>query len=597
MYIVEFVIVRKAVLLRNIVRFGGILLLTAVIIPAAHAGETYMEDVAAAATDISQGGYDLALNDVNSALVRRSDDPLAHIALGTALLHTNQINRALKEFTTANNLVGGHPLALYGMGLCDLALGEKAEALDRFKSIKDEPNFDPSPVIAYIGALSGDYQQSATATDNAVLSQIAVERSLAAHDYTSARKLATELVKGPSGSPEQVGALVTFDPDRPVALTAPPLTREYKSPADPTTPLKRINGLLTLRANLKRADDVVYVIFYIDDKAVSIVNHHPYECQYDTRKLSNSAHVVKIEGRDAGGSVISTRSVTIAVFNRDSQRSTPEMGDEAAKVEQKLWESLQLKPSRRVAYYALLKCAEAENDRPAALAASECVVAMDPTYKDARCMLLKYYCPVPKYREVWRVKTTEKVAAITFDDGPSTLTPQLLKVLADKNVKATFFVVGMMAEANPTILQQMANEGHEIESHTYSHRNLEYISDAEIEREFMRNQATIRSIIGRAPHFFRAPGGHHNGAVAKIAAKYGLSQVMWTVNCGSSEGKKPQIMLKQVNGQTNPGSIILMHNVETITLMALPDIIDSLRAKGYKLVTLGELLQAGDRAH
>jgi peptidoglycan/xylan/chitin deacetylase (PgdA/CDA1 family) len=115
-------------------------------------------------------------------------------------------------------------------------------------------------------------------------------------------------------------------------------------------------------------------------------------------------------------------------------------------------------------------------DGQTALHHIEAVVAIDPTFKDARTSLRRYNLQVIGPRAgIWRAATSEKLVALTFDDGPNPApnrTPALLAALRDENVRATFFVVGHQAERSPQLVKQMADDGHEVANHSYSHFNL-----------------------------------------------------------------------------------------------------------------------------
>ena len=561
----------------------------------AAASDAYIEDIAAAAVHIEQGNYDRAARVINSALALRSGDPLAHVALGTVFLHTRQLDRALKEFTAANNVAKDHPVALYGLALYYLASGKSASAQNYLDRVAAAGTYDVGPTIAYLSALSGRYPEGAAPTADAALLQIWAQGRFKRGEYKEARRVLSGIVEGRCGFEEEFGAVMTFDPASAVALTGRALSKPYKPASEAEGGLGKVSGIFTLKADLRKTQGIAYVLFLVDDALIAMVNHFPYECEWDTRQYANAPHTVKIQGNGLNGVVLSERSVRVLVSNKVAPTSGVATGEDAERAQRKLWDCLRLKPSLRLAYYTLAKCAQAERDDAAALAALERVVAIDPKYKDARSLLARHYSPLQKYREIWRVLRKDKVAAITFDDGPSPRTGRLLDILAQKGVKATFFVVGSMAEANPSILRRIASEGHEIENHTYSHRNLRYLSGIEIERELMRTVVVVRSITGRSSRYFRPPGGHQNGSLASAAGKYGFSSVFWTVNCSKHQGTKPDNIVRQVASATVPGSIILMHHDEDVTLMALPRVIDALRAKGYRLVTLSELVTRDSR--
>jgi len=554
------------------------------------AGDAYIDDITSAAVAMEQGNYDRAVKDINSAFTRRSGDPLVHIALGTLFLHTKQPDQAFKQFTIANELSAGHPLAMYGFGLYYLSYSKIDSAKRYFEKASDGTMCDTAPVMAYLAALSGEDTDS-TET-HPVFLQIAAEKHLAKKDYKTAREIFQTMAKDWKGFREESGAVTTFDPKSPVTFTGKKLSKPYKTPSEAEPNLPKMSGISTLRADLSKAEGVSYVLFYCDEELLGMVNHPPYECQWDTRRYANSPHTIRIEGHSATGILMTEKSTRVLVSNTGPSLTAKVDPNEAKRAERKLWDCLKLKPSRRLTYYNLAKCAEAENDKAAATNALEHVVGIDPNFKDARTLLIRHYTPVAKYREIWRVDNKEKLAALTFDDGPNPRTPKLLEVLAEKGVKSTFFIVGGMAENNPEILQRIADEGHEIQNHTYSHRNLRYLPDIEIEQELVRTAAIIRKLTGKSTRFFRPPGGHQNGNLHTAAGRYGFSSVFWTVNCSKNEGTTPDNIVKQVSSEVAPGSIILMHNVEEVTLMALPRVIDALKAKGYKLVTLSELLSA-----
>jgi peptidoglycan/xylan/chitin deacetylase (PgdA/CDA1 family)/Tfp pilus assembly protein PilF len=552
--------------------------------------DPYIDNLTSATISMQQGKYDNAVAEINKALTQRSNDPLAYITLGVMFLGTGQPDQAFKQFTTANNLSKDHPLVLYGFALYYLSFGKTDSALTYFRRAGANGVYDTTPAIAYISALSGQYQEEQTV--NPVLQQIASQVYFKRGEYKKAREILQSMTSEWHGFTEETCGVMTFDPAKPLSFTGRPLSKPYKTPSQAEPKLKAVGGTVTLRAGLTKAQDVAYVLFYVDDDLLGMVNHHPFECLWDTTRFANSPHTVKIEGHNSAGIAISSKSTRVHVSNAGPSTASTVNQEDVKKVESKLWDCLRLKPSRRLAYYTLAKCAKAEKDDQAALGAMERVMGIDPRFRDARSLIIQWYSPVPPYRQVWRADTKAKLVAITFDDGPNPSSGRILDILAQKKVKATFFVVGGMAELYPDMIRRMASEGHEIENHTYSHKNLHYLQDVDTERELFRTVAIVRDLTGKSVRYFRPPGGNQNGNLQRAAGDFGFSAIFWTVNCGKNEGTKPEYIIKQVNNQTVPGSIILMHNVEEVTLMALPKVIDNLRAKGYKLVTLSELFAA-----
>lgn len=194
---------------------------------------------------------------------------------------------------------------------------------------------------------------------------------------------------------------------------------------------------------------------------------------------------------------------------------------------------------------------------------------------------------------VKRVSTDQKVIALTFDDGPHPKTTyEILKVLKEKDVKATFFALGENVKQHPEILAKAKAEGHEIASHSYTHRHLKKLNKAECGEEMDNAESIIGKIAGR-PTLFRPPGGLYNEDVLKEAEKRNYTIVLWSID--TLDWQRPGVgsVVKKVMDQAKSGSIVLMHDglYPMPTPRALEIIIDRLRAKNYSFVTVGELLK------
>jgi len=186
----------------------------------------------------------------------------------------------------------------------------------------------------------------------------------------------------------------------------------------------------------------------------------------------------------------------------------------------------------------------------------------------------------------------EQMIALTFDDGPADGTAKLLDILKSFDAKATFFVVGSQAVMRPELVRRMIEEGHDIGNHTYSHRNLALLPHTEVEKEIMKAAVVLRGICGRRGEFFRPPGGHLGTYTKQALSEYGLTCVLWTFNCGTFEGASAIKYEEQVISAAKPGAVLLMHNGEEVTMAALPGILKVLKDRGYKFVTISELLRA-----
>lgn len=204
-----------------------------------------------------------------------------------------------------------------------------------------------------------------------------------------------------------------------------------------------------------------------------------------------------------------------------------------------------------------------------------------------------HYAISPNVLAIRFVPTTHKVVALTFDDGPDPeTTPRLLQTLKEKQAKATFFILGSNALKYPELVKQAANDGHEIGSHTYSHKYLNQMSPAEIETEMEQTNQLIRQ-LAHEPNVFRPPGGAWNDVIAIAALLRGQTTILWSVDAG--DWRRPSIgrVVNRVLKNVKPGSIVLLHDgqpeLPTPAMVAI--IIDKLREQGYQFVTVSELLQ------
>lgn len=198
-----------------------------------------------------------------------------------------------------------------------------------------------------------------------------------------------------------------------------------------------------------------------------------------------------------------------------------------------------------------------------------------------------------KSRVVKSIPTTHKVIALTVDDGPHyQTTPELLAVLREKQVKATFFVLGANAEAHPDIVRQTVADGHEIASHAYSHKRLNKLSTAEVTAEFEHFEAIIQPLAPK-PNFFRPPDGAYNDGLVALAHGCGYTTVLWSIDAGDWRRPPVEQVVRAVLDNVKPGGIILMHDGQypLPTAQAAAIIIDKLQSQGYQLVTMSELMQ------
>jgi len=198
-----------------------------------------------------------------------------------------------------------------------------------------------------------------------------------------------------------------------------------------------------------------------------------------------------------------------------------------------------------------------------------------------------------------RVETQAPVVALTFDDGPTAqFTAEVLDILRQRQVKATFFVVGEALDRNLALGRQIVADGHELGNHSYTHTRLILQPLSFIRQEIERTDQLIRQAGYTGEIHFRPPNGKKLILLPYYLTTAGRQTITWTVAPESAPDKADRIVARILE-QAQPGSIILLHVMyasRAESRAALPAIIDGLQAKGYRFVTLSELLAANGAA-
>ena len=193
---------------------------------------------------------------------------------------------------------------------------------------------------------------------------------------------------------------------------------------------------------------------------------------------------------------------------------------------------------------------------------------------------------------------TDKRVALTFDDGPDPrFTPQILDLLKEYDVKATFFLMGARANAYPELVKRIVAEGHIIGNHAYWHPNLVEQADiATLEREVTDTEATLAGLIGYRTKLFRAPYGFLYNELVEKLRDMNYSVVVWSVDSLDWQEDPPEQIAYNVISNVHPGAIILMHDGaewdgdRTNTIKSLRQIIPNLKKQGFTFETVPELL-------
>ena len=194
------------------------------------------------------------------------------------------------------------------------------------------------------------------------------------------------------------------------------------------------------------------------------------------------------------------------------------------------------------------------------------------------------------------VATSRPFVALTFDDGPHPeLTPQLLDVLRNEGVRATFYVIGRNVQTYPEIARRIVAEGHEIANHTWSHPKLTAISAARLDQEMTSTTEIIQRVTGRRPTNMRPPYGAVNERVRQsMFQDHGFDVIMWSVDPLDWQRPGAEVVRQRLVDGAKPGGILLAHDIHPGTIEAMPGTIRDLKAKGFGFATVSQLLALQD---
>jgi peptidoglycan/xylan/chitin deacetylase (PgdA/CDA1 family) len=201
----------------------------------------------------------------------------------------------------------------------------------------------------------------------------------------------------------------------------------------------------------------------------------------------------------------------------------------------------------------------------------------------------------------WAVNTSQKLVALTFDDGPMpNWTPMVHDILDEQKVKATFFLVGQRLVRNARLVHGRMDR-HEAGNHTWAHRDLSHLDHREALAQVQRAHAAIKTITGKEPRHLRPPFGNIGGTTLSAAGSLDYNLVLWSIKMLEKTFEKdPHKLVDYVVTNTVPGTILLAHDTgnpdRLVALRNLATMIRRLRAKGFEFVTVSELIEAGAAA-
>lgn len=208
-------------------------------------------------------------------------------------------------------------------------------------------------------------------------------------------------------------------------------------------------------------------------------------------------------------------------------------------------------------------------------------------------------------RTFTRLRGRPKQMALTYDDGPNDpYTLRLLEVLAKHEVHATFFLIGRYVRQRPDIVREVAQAGHVIGNHTYSHPPLLFETTPQIRMQLAECKEAITDAVGEHSNLFRPPFGARRPAVMKIAREIGLQPVMWNVTAYDWQATSPEYIERNVAKQVRGGDVILLHDGRhlemgtdrSFTIAATDNMIRRYKAEGYEFVTVLEMIESAAKS-
>jgi polysaccharide deacetylase family sporulation protein PdaB len=196
---------------------------------------------------------------------------------------------------------------------------------------------------------------------------------------------------------------------------------------------------------------------------------------------------------------------------------------------------------------------------------------------------------------IYNVQTNEKKIAISFDAAwGNEETQTLIDILKKYNVKTTFFVVGAWVDKYPDSVRALTAAGHEVCNHSSTHPHMPKLTQQEMTSQITSCNEKIKAITGASPLLFRPPYGDYNDSLINTVNGLKMYPIQWSVDSLDWKDPTPQQIASRVLSRVKPGSIVLFHNGAKNTPAALPTVLQTLQAQGYKIVPVSQLIYKSD---
>jgi len=320
-------------------------------------------------------------------------------------------------------------------------------------------------------------------------------------------------------------------------------------------------------------------------------NQMPFDFTVMTKGIGEGWQKLRADAYDRDGNIVRTATVGVVVA-KGNRTLTPQERYARQMTTELLRPYLLLQPHPGLWEHLRGRIWQAQGDYERAVDSYEQAFIKSPQLPRLRGDLLAAYqqIGVPtrgSASELHQLGSASRAVVLTFDDGPHPkITPWILDQLDRVGAKATFFLVGKQVDLYPELVREIVARGHTVGSHSYTHRNMRKLNGWEIERELVRSRAAIRRASGINVTLFRPPGGHYDEAVRQATGLWGYTTVFWTANISNYAGQPARYVKTGLVGDIQPGGICLLHNGEDETVQILPDLLQELKWRGFKMVAV-----------
>ncbi len=346
-----------------------------------------------------------------------------------------------------------------------------------------------------------------------------------------------------------------------------------------------------VRLQVKGKLDINYVAVLLGEKFVGMSNQMSFELTVMTTGIDDGWQQLRADAYDSEGNILRTATVGVVVAN-GNRTLTPQELHARQMTTELLRPYMLLQPYPGLWEHLRGRIWQAQGAYKRAVDDYEQAFIKSPQLPRLRGDLLAAYQQVGvptrgSSSELHQLGRVGRAVALTFDDGPHPkITPWILDQLDRVGAKATFFLVGKQVDLYPELVREILARGHTVASHSYSHRNMHQLSALEVERELIRSRAAIRWAAGVNVTLFRPPGGHYDEAVRQATGLWGYTTVFWTANISNYAGQPAHYVKSGLLGDIQPGGVCLLHNGEDETVQILPELLQGLKQRGFKMVLL-----------